>query len=292
MLAIPALIYAGTVLQASAVYLAPALIALSWIWAEIRAARRPRLFTWTVEERRELVELYTQLRAIGDRLEEVESRGTHLKKNSDGSFHRGSKLGVELNKELDELLPAQSVLDGRKELIETMPSDRFHAWAPAVATRSGLRVAAACYLPAYLVASPAYPAAPLAFAFCALAFLIVRSLRKASLYRRARKHGLEAMSGPSSESSSEQAGPATDDREASRKDAAPSAVDEAAAWHEVLGIAPSATRDEIQVAWRAKMTRNHPDKVSHLDPEFIALAEARSRRLTEARDMGLRQASG
>lgn len=54
---------------------------------------------------------------------------------------------------------------------------------------------------------------------------------------------------------------------------------------DLLGAAPHASHGEIEDAYRAKALRVHPDKVAHLDPEFVALAERKFRRLKAARDL-------
>lgn len=42
--------------------------------------------------------------------------------------------------------------------------------------------------------------------------------------------------------------------------------------HEILGISPDATGQEIQAAYKEKIKQYHPDKVSHLGEEFSHLA--------------------
>ena len=43
-----------------------------------------------------------------------------------------------------------------------------------------------------------------------------------------------------------------------------------------------ASRDQIKRAHYEAMSKNHPDKVSHLDPALQAVALERTRRITEA----------
>jgi hypothetical protein len=57
-------------------------------------------------------------------------------------------------------------------------------------------------------------------------------------------------------------------------------------WYEILGVSASATRDEVETAWRDKIRMNHPDLVARLDPSFRALAEERTKRLNAAREEG------
>jgi len=60
-------------------------------------------------------------------------------------------------------------------------------------------------------------------------------------------------------------------------------------WNEILGVQPNASREEINAAWRAKLKKNHPDRVADLDPDFQALAEERAKMVNAAREEGLRK---
>jgi hypothetical protein len=70
-------------------------------------------------------------------------------------------------------------------------------------------------------------------------------------------------------------------------DAGPMRVPVAA---ELLGVAEDASPAAIELAFRERALLCHPDKVSHLDPEFVALAERKFRRLQDARDLLLLRA--
>lgn len=50
----------------------------------------------------------------------------------------------------------------------------------------------------------------------------------------------------------------------------------------ILGVGPSASRADLERAFRSRSLACHPDKVAHLDPEFVALAESKFKRLLEA----------
>lgn len=52
--------------------------------------------------------------------------------------------------------------------------------------------------------------------------------------------------------------------------------------YEVLGIAPSASSDAIQSAYRARMSEYHPDKVAHLGDELQKLAHEKSQEIQRA----------
>ena len=54
---------------------------------------------------------------------------------------------------------------------------------------------------------------------------------------------------------------------------------------EVLGVGPHAVAADIEHAYRVLALKLHPDKVAHLDGDFVALAERKFRRLQAARDL-------
>jgi hypothetical protein len=53
-------------------------------------------------------------------------------------------------------------------------------------------------------------------------------------------------------------------------------------WWIVLGVAPTASKDEIARSYRHKIKQCHPDRVIGLAPEFLDLAEERTKALNEA----------
>jgi DnaJ domain len=62
-------------------------------------------------------------------------------------------------------------------------------------------------------------------------------------------------------------------------------------WHEVLGVSPDATRDEIKEAYREKIKQYHPDRVSGLGVKLKALAEIETQKLNAAKEEGLASVS-
>jgi DnaJ-domain-containing protein 1 len=55
-------------------------------------------------------------------------------------------------------------------------------------------------------------------------------------------------------------------------------------WWEVLGVSRSASMDEIKRAYHSMLRMYHPDRVNGLGPEFIRMAEDRTRELNRAFD--------
>jgi len=53
-------------------------------------------------------------------------------------------------------------------------------------------------------------------------------------------------------------------------------------WHDVLGVPPDATHEQIVSAYRARMSEYHPDKVANLGPDIRALAEQKAKEINAA----------
>lgn len=54
--------------------------------------------------------------------------------------------------------------------------------------------------------------------------------------------------------------------------------------HEVLGVRPDASADEIRAAYQRLMRENHPDRVADMSQEIRDLAEKRSKEINQAYD--------
>ncbi len=55
-----------------------------------------------------------------------------------------------------------------------------------------------------------------------------------------------------------------------------------ASWDKVLNVAPEASVDDIRKAYKSLMSQYHPDKVASLGDELKALAERKSKEITQA----------
>ena len=60
-------------------------------------------------------------------------------------------------------------------------------------------------------------------------------------------------------------------------------------WSNVLEVSVNAGVDEIKRAYRARISRYHPDKVSALGPEFQEIAERKSKEINKAYDAAKRE---
>ncbi len=50
----------------------------------------------------------------------------------------------------------------------------------------------------------------------------------------------------------------------------------------LLGLQSGATKEQLQKSFRERITKCHPDRVEHLDPEFKQLAEEKAKQLNRA----------
>ena len=53
-------------------------------------------------------------------------------------------------------------------------------------------------------------------------------------------------------------------------------------WFSILGVARSASTDEIKQAYKARVKQNHPDRVGEMSPLFRELAEAETKKINAA----------
>ena len=60
------------------------------------------------------------------------------------------------------------------------------------------------------------------------------------------------------------------------------------AWHEVLGVSPDATAEDIRQAYSLQMSKYHPDKVAELGPEIQSVARQMTQRLNVAYEQALK----
>jgi len=66
------------------------------------------------------------------------------------------------------------------------------------------------------------------------------------------------------------------------------ASNDRAPWHEVLGVAPDATLDQIRKAYEERSAQVHPDRVAGMGPEFRETATRATRRINDAYEEAVR----
>lgn len=62
----------------------------------------------------------------------------------------------------------------------------------------------------------------------------------------------------------------------------------ASTWNVTLGVAPTATRDQITSAYKQLISEYHPDKVARMGTEIRELAERKSKEINAAYDYAMR----
>lgn len=68
----------------------------------------------------------------------------------------------------------------------------------------------------------------------------------------------------------------------------PPAPETSPTWYQTLGVAESASLDEIDRAYRVQISQYHPDKVVRLGEDIRRFAEARSKEINGAYDIAIR----
>ncbi len=61
-------------------------------------------------------------------------------------------------------------------------------------------------------------------------------------------------------------------------------------WYQTLGVNESASREEIERAYRQQISQYHPDKVATLGEDIRRVAEARTKEINAAHDIAMRSA--
>ena len=69
---------------------------------------------------------------------------------------------------------------------------------------------------------------------------------------------------------------------------APAAAVDAQPWHEVLGVSPQASAEQIREAYLAKSAEHHPDRVFNQGPEAREAAQRMTRKLNDAFEQAMR----
>ena len=60
------------------------------------------------------------------------------------------------------------------------------------------------------------------------------------------------------------------------------------AWFDVLEVDEHASREDIAAAYKRRISQYHPDKVQHLGPELVQLAEQHAKQINAAYEAAMR----
>jgi DnaJ-domain-containing protein 1 len=305
----------GAIFLTAVVYAPVTILLMGLLYYEFRAMRTPaQRATYSQREIDELSNIEEKLKPISFRLSKIYEEGSHLKRNLDGTFHRGSRVGVKLNDEIDELIALEEGLNARANQLRQAVLDRLDEWKRVVSLQFAFRLTTASYaifcffvyvLDLYRIGSFSQ-ASHSAFVRRYLmqvsgAYLgygvLATALACAVILALGYKGSRLWLEGSELFSSAEDY--YTDDHNTFKKDGdfvewegtptGEAGASQVEPWYETLGVSPSASAQEINAAWREKMRKNHPDRVAELDPEFQTLAEDKSKRLNIAREEGLRR---
>ena len=66
------------------------------------------------------------------------------------------------------------------------------------------------------------------------------------------------------------------------------AVPEAAPWHEILGVSPNASAEQIREAYLAKSAEHHPDRAFDQGPEAREAALRKTRQINDAFEQAMK----
>lgn len=328
-LAYYAIVAIGTILLTAVVYTPIGLVAALLLCRRSGSDSPPQEHI-PAETIRALDPLEAELIAKLRRLEEIEEEGAaaDLSVNVDGSFHRGSRLGKQLNAEIESLVPRVEDLRDLTDDLRMAPLAGFRRSMHLMAGRKALTWSLGTYAAAFvglcvlgnplarqispfvtktiLVRLPVgesvvHGAATLAGLGALLALPIFYLVERWVLYTRYAPLR-EAFTAFASDTVENRGAPGSatqpPDVRHIHHGAGDAAGEEtrdeeeelkAQPWHVILGVSPWASADEINAAYRGKMLKCHPDRVAGLDPAIVELAEERTQLLNAAREEGLRR---
>lgn len=277
--------------------------------------------TLTVEEAEELESAEEEQGEIAGQLWQVEdeARRFDVKDNSDGTYHRGSKRGVRLNRQKEEINERwsfqQERIAGILSRVENGISITSHrsafrwtatgycvilfslfwikpAWLEEVSVFASQHVLARISEVDFTLSSAALIAGISAIVLLWLTHGLRRQFLRAKTGEEMRR--LKELDGWQPEAGQ---GPDEEDSvDSSEDDSIDDMIDgngrdqeDGRACYEALGVPPTATRAEIEAAFHIKIKETRPDLVARLAPEFQALADQMTKRLNGAREEALRR---
>jgi peptidoglycan hydrolase-like protein with peptidoglycan-binding domain len=223
----------------------------------------------------------------------VDAENRDLKRNLDGSFHRGSRLGQKYNDELESLDRRIEELGDEISILKSIPLNKLAEWSRAAAVRAtsfmflGLWILA----PVLVRQMSALQLAGFSAITILAHFILMPPLSKFAEHKRPGISAFRMKWSHSETDDWEDYHPSDSDDFAheenhEEEDEEPTSThdknrnrahEEAPAdWRTVLGVPANATREEIKVAWRRKVKEFHSDRLSGIEglsPEFRQFAD-------------------
>jgi DnaJ domain len=124
----------------------PIVLLFGLLYFEFRVSRTSPDVSLSQQEALELSHIEEKLRAVRRVLSEIYEKGSHLNTNLDGSYHRGSKLGMRLNAELEKLVPYEEQLQKHAQEIQLRPLYTLDEWTHVTSLQFAFRFTAAAYV--------------------------------------------------------------------------------------------------------------------------------------------------
>jgi hypothetical protein len=229
----------------------------------------------------DLERLIAERQRLWDEKEQIDSDPANIDmRNLDGTFTARSRRGKQLRLRVVEIDDCLAQLD---EQIQGL----FRPWGLRTAGSMATNVAIAVYIGALAVlsfASSWYP-----FGLASLLGLATGAGVCWFRYQSAEGE-LQGFGGGEKSASREESGGASDDYDAGTEDLSDD-PEPAKSCYGILEVAPTASHDQINAAFKNHMKQCHPDGFSghELYPEFAALANEKAKQLNAAHKEALRR---
>ena len=102
-------------------------------------------FDFTLAEKEELNHSENSLSQIAQLISNIFDEGRHLSTRQDGFFHARSKLGKELNAQLEKYLPERLRWQSQVEYLKELPTKRMSKWIFNNSMKNAFRLGAPVY---------------------------------------------------------------------------------------------------------------------------------------------------
>jgi len=309
------LILAGIWLLDNIHYIIPAAIFIAIIVILLMSAAAERKFGLTDEEAAQLRQADEDIQSINSWFAELERSGKNLNRVRDREtnkmrYNERSYLGQEANQQEKKRSDLSRVADElRHDPLDSLKHFvlmwRFRVAARWLALGYAVTVFWSYLFNKQILNTDIFRASAIGLGLSLLAFLITYGLTPDAvdnklaalneLYKLPRGGEIkpEYMLGHVSDEQSPNAEQKEEDSKPEQETRrGPSSKSENArasrkAWHEILGVPPNASADEIMAAWREKIKKNHPDGVAAMDAEIQEFANQKAQEINMARDLGL-----